>query len=76
MPRMVAGAALAPERKKYSEIETEYAGLIIKNDKGYYDRFRGRIIFPVANAQGKIVGFSGRHFINKDSLESDAARVY
>ncbi|MEK7593795.1 MAG: DNA primase [Patescibacteria group bacterium] len=62
------------KEKKYSEIETEYAGLIIKNDKGYYDRFRGRIIFPVANAQGKIVGFSGRHFINKDSLESDTAK--
>jgi len=36
------------------------AGLSIKSEKGYYDRFRGRVMFPIADNSGKIVGFSGR----------------
>ena len=34
---------------------------------GFYDVFRSRIIFPIWNASGKIVGFSGRIFPNDDS---------
>ena len=37
------------------------SGLVIKNAQGrMYDRFRNRIIFPIFNAQAKIVGFGGR----------------
>lgn len=37
------------------------AGLTIKTEKGrYFDRFRGRIMFPIHNHFGKVVGFSGR----------------
>jgi len=37
------------------------AGLTIKTEKGrYVDRFRGRIMFPIHNHFGKVVGFSGR----------------
>ena len=38
-------------------------GLIIKSDKkknSFYDRYRDRIIFPITNTYGKIVGFGGR----------------
>ena len=37
-------------------------GLIIprKDGSGYYDRFRGRIMFPIMNPSGRIVGFGGR----------------
>lgn len=36
-------------------------GLIIKNRHGkYYDRFRDRIIFPIQNQKGQIIGFGGR----------------
>ncbi len=40
----------------------EEAGLLIsrKNGTGYYDRFRGRIIFPIADRSGKIVAMGGR----------------
>ena len=44
------------------------AGLIIKSEKkknSYYDRYRDRIIFPITNTYGKIVGFGGR-VINED----------
>lgn len=40
----------------------ERAGLIKKTEKGYYDRFRGRIIFPMMDGSGRIVAFSGRMF--------------
>ncbi len=37
------------------------AGLAIKSDRGgQFDRFRGRIMFPIKNNQGKTVGFTGR----------------
>lgn len=46
--------------RKYSPEDIEKAGLIIKSEKGFYDRFRGRIMFPIADRQGRIVAFSGR----------------
>ncbi|WP_434356990.1 DNA primase [Parasalinivibrio latis] len=37
------------------------AGMLIENDNGRrYDRFRGRVMFPIRNRQGKVIGFGGR----------------
>ncbi|MBQ6001562.1 MAG: DNA primase [Synergistaceae bacterium] len=36
------------------------AGLIIEGQKGFYDRFRGRVIFPVRDISGRIIAFGGR----------------
>jgi DNA primase len=44
----------------------ERAGLVKKTEKGYYDRFRSRIMFPLADSSGRIVGFSGRLFPDKE----------
>lgn len=42
-------------------------GLVVKKEGGgYYDRFRNRIIFPIRNRRGKVVGFGGR--VLDDSL--------
>jgi DNA primase len=40
----------------------EQAGLILKKEDSdrYYDRFRGRLIFPICDEQGRVIGFSGR----------------
>lgn len=38
----------------------ERAGLIKNTPKGYYDRFRKRVMFPLTDASGRVVGFSGR----------------
>lgn len=49
------------KKKKYSLQDIEKTGLIIGNKTGrYYDRFRDRIIFPLKNHRGQVVGFSGR----------------
>lgn len=38
------------------------AGLIIpsKSGKGHYDRFRGRLMFPITDISGRVIGFGGR----------------
>ena len=36
------------------------AGLAVERDGKYYDMFRSRAIFPIINAQGKVLGFGGR----------------
>ena len=43
----------------------ENIGVAIRGEKGVYDRFRDRIIFPLRDASGKLIGFAGRTF--KDS---------
>lgn len=49
--------------KKFTDQEIEKAGLAIpKQGSGYYDRFRSRIMFPLMDGRGRVVGFSGRIF--------------
>src|SRR5258706_584887 len=40
----------------------EKAGLILRKEGGanYYGRFRGRLMFPICDEQGRVIGFSGR----------------
>src|ERR1051325_4935391 len=40
----------------------EQAGLILRKEGGsaHYDRFRGRLMFPICDEQGRVIGFSGR----------------
>ena len=48
-------------RSSISQAEAEEAGLLVRKDKGgFYDRFRDRILFPIADLTGRIVGFGGR----------------
>lgn len=44
----------------YREEEIRQAGLAGEKDGRYYDMFRNRAIFPIVNAQGKVLGFGGR----------------
>lgn len=47
--------------KNYNEEDIESLGLIKKSSKGnYYDKYRDRIIFPIINHFGKVIGFGGR----------------
>ncbi|MCX7794373.1 MAG: DNA primase [Thermodesulfovibrionales bacterium] len=54
------------KNKGYREIDIKDAGLLSYSEKGSYDLFRGRIIFPIFNIHGRITGFGGR--VMDDSL--------
>ena len=48
-------------RKGFGEDDVVAAGLLSENDAGStYDRFRDRVMFPIRDAQGRVVGFGGR----------------
>ncbi|HDG9371802.1 TPA: DNA primase [Staphylococcus aureus] len=56
-------------QKKGYDIELAYeAGLLSRNEENfsYYDRFRNRIMFPLKNAQGRIVGYSSRTYTGQE----------
>jgi len=47
--------------KGYSVRELEAAGLVIAREGGgHYDRFRGRLMFPIRNRNGEVIGFGAR----------------
>lgn len=48
-------------QKGASQEQLEKSGLVVKKDEGgSYDRFRGRLMFPVIDAQGRAIAFGGR----------------
>ena len=56
-------------QQKGYDMELAYeAGLLSRNEENfsYFDRFRDRIMFPLNNAQGRIVGYSGRTYNNQE----------
>lgn len=57
--------------KGFSRQEIVKAGLAVQSDKGGqpYDRFRGRIIFPIFDANSKPIGFGARVFKDADNKE-------
>jgi DNA primase len=77
------GVGYAPEPSNLQETlsaqgfqseHMEKAGIISKSSSGgWYDRFRGRIIFPVFSATGRIIGFGGR-VLPKPQGNADVAK--
>jgi len=55
-------------QKGASQEQIERSGLVVKKEEGgSYDRFRGRLIFPVMDVQGKPIAFGGRTLRNEDA---------
>ncbi len=53
--------------KGYSAADGVSAGLLVKNEKGnVYDRFRGRLMFPIHNLSGQIIAFGARTLTGDD----------
>ena len=44
----------------YSEQSLESSGISMRNERGWYDRFRGRVMFPIHSISGRVLGFGGR----------------
>lgn len=54
------------KQKGFKEQELVFAGLSITGQKGTYDRFRGRLIWPIKDASGEVVGFGARRLFDDD----------
>ncbi|MBS1516530.1 MAG: DNA primase [Bacteroidetes bacterium] len=71
------------EEDVFSAANIESSGLIIKKEgsgNSYYDRFRGRLMFPIFNENDKIVGFGGRKLYDDDTggkyINSPESKIY
>ena len=52
----------------YDNEALQTAGLVVENDQGKrYDRFRDRIMFPIHDQKGQVIGFGGRVINNEDT---------
>ncbi len=54
-------------KKKYDAKKLIQSGLVINNEYGLNDIFYHRIMFPIEDINGKVVGFSGRIYNNEDT---------
>ncbi|MEG1106126.1 MAG: DNA primase, partial [Eubacterium sp.] len=68
-------------QKGYTNQEMLDSGLVMASEKGrLYDRFRNRIMFPILNATGRIIGFGGRRISDEDNgpkyLDSPETMVF
>lgn len=65
---------------RYSPQQLEASGLFGKReDGGFYDKFRGRLMFPIHNESGKVIGFGGRALRPEDEpkyLNSPETPIY
>lgn len=57
------------QKKGFETRDMLNSGLINKNDYGYNDLFYNRIMFPLYNLNGQVVGYSGRIFDNDDTAK-------
>ena len=59
---------------QFTDSEIEKTGLVIRSPKGFYDRFRNRIMFPINNVSGVTIGFSGRILPTINQTAQDTAK--
>ena len=67
-------------KRNFPSAQMEQSGLVGKRDDGsFYDRFRNRLMFPIHNESGKIIGFGGRALSADDTpkyLNSPETAIY
>lgn len=51
----------------FSTEELAAAGLVSQGDRGVYDRFRGRLVWPIRDVTGQTVGFGARRLLDDDN---------
>ena len=54
------------QQKGFTEAELTLAGLSVAGQRGIYDRFRGRLTWPIRDASGDVVGFGARRLFDDD----------
>ncbi len=54
----------------FSDDELSAAGLVAQGNRGPYDRFRGRLLWPIRELSGDVVGFGARRIFDDDRVEA------
>ncbi len=60
--------------KGFTPHDIAKTGLALESKGRYYDRFRGRIMFPVADSGGRVIAFSGRIFKEMEGRSEPSAK--
>lgn len=61
--------------KGFKKEDLEIIGLIKQNEKGFYDRFRGRVMFPINDSSGRVIAFSGRSFALSSNISQNETAI-
>ncbi len=54
-------------KKEFKEKDLIDSGLVVKDERGFHDFFYDRIMFPLHDLNGKVIGYSGRIFYQSDA---------
>ena len=53
--------------KGFTEAELTVSGLMSQGNRGLYDRFRGRLVWPIRDVTGDVLGFGARRLLEEDN---------
>jgi DNA primase len=57
-------------QKGFTDTELVTAGLVAQGQRGHYDRFRGRLVWPIREPSGETIGFGARRILEDDRIEA------
>ncbi|MGA9747581.1 MAG: DNA primase [Nocardioides sp.] len=56
--------------KGFSDQELVVGGLVAQGSRGHYDRFRGRLLWPIRETNGDVIGFGARRLFDDDRIDA------
>ncbi|MGN6576440.1 MAG: DNA primase [Nocardioides sp.] len=57
-------------QKGFADAELVTGGLVAQGQRGHYDRFRGRLLWPIRETNGDVIGFGARRLFDDDRVEA------
>ncbi len=57
-------------QKGFQDNEIVTGGLIAEGNRGHYDRFRGRLLWPIRETNGDVIGFGARRIFDDDRIDA------
>ena len=57
-------------QKGFTDQELVTAGLVAESGRGAYDRFRGRLLWPIRDVSGEVIGFGARRLFDDDLVQA------
>jgi len=66
-PKGWEGMTKALRSQGFTDEELSSAGLVSQGQRGVYDRFRGRVVWPIRDVTGQVIGFGARRLYDDDN---------